>query len=64
MWSISKRLKRIIYRRASENYGILFLNTGSYAAGNFQSAISPTIFIGDHPNFMTNLVSMVNLNAC
>ena len=26
---------------------------------NFQSAISPTIFIGAHPNFMTTLVTMV-----
>ncbi len=30
---------------------------------NFQSAISRTIFIGLHPNFMTTLVTMVNLNA-
>ncbi len=27
----------------------IFLNTGPYAAGNFKSAISPTIFIGAHP---------------
>ncbi len=30
----------------------------------FQSAISPTIFIGTHPNFMRTLLTMVNINAC
>ncbi len=27
-------------------------------------SISPTIFIGVHPNFVTTLATMVNLNAC
>ncbi len=28
------------------------------------SAISPTIFIGAHLNFMTTLITILNLNAC
>ncbi len=27
-------------------------------------SISPTFFIGVHPNFVTTLATMVNLNAC
>ncbi len=47
-----------------KNYGILkySLCRTMYCYINFQSAISPTIFIGVHPNFMRTLVTIVNLN--
>ena len=63
---IMGQYRLLLFLRSPPNYkkyGILtfFLSICSW---KFQSAISPTIFIGAHPNFMRTLVTMVNLNAC
>ena len=40
-----------------------FLTLWTICSWKFQSAIFPAIFHGPHPNFMTTLVTMINLNA-
>ncbi len=54
-----------VCQKLTKLWGILkFFLTKDYMQREFQSAISPTIFIGAHPNFMRTLVTMVNPNAC
>ena len=68
MWNVSKtadcRAKWIIDSRAKGKWWHfdIFLNTGPYAAGNFKVLILPQ-FHWSHPNFITILVTMINLNA-
>ena len=50
--------------KIAKNYGILKFSLSRTCCYNFQSAISPTFFIGVHPNFITALGTTVNLNAC
>ncbi len=65
MWNISKtadrRTKRIIDRRAKRKlwHFEICLNTGHKCSWKFQSAISPTIFIGAHLNVLTTLVTII-----
>ncbi len=42
----------------------IFFNTEPYAAGIFKVLFLPQFSLGVNPNFMTTLVTMVNLNAC